>query len=131
MTVSYTQKELNARFTYRADQGESWRILRDEGNIWGDCEDYSLTLVWLMAHKSMILFWVSAFLFGFVFWQCKAPSGEGHVVVWIAGYGWTDNIQRRPVSRADLKRVGYKLQYPILPPVMVAKFVLRPLLRRM
>lgn len=129
MTVDPIQRDLNARFDYRSDQGESWRILKDEGQVWGDCEDYALTLVWLHAGRSMWRFWWALLTFRAVLWQCRAPSGVGHVVVWCRGYGWTDNMMRRPMTRAELKRLGYRLRFPWPAPLVAVKFIARPLLR--
>ncbi|TNE46860.1 MAG: hypothetical protein EP341_09570 [Sphingomonadales bacterium] len=131
MTVDPIQADLNIRFTYRADRGESWRILRDTGQIWGDCEDYALTLIWLLEGQSTLRFWWALITFKYVLWQCHAPNGRGHIVLWRRGIGWTDNIQRRTVDRQYLKYRGYRLLFPILPPFVAAKFLARPLLRLM
>ena len=48
--------ELNKRFVYKSDSGriDNWRIIKSPvGAIYGDCEDYSLTLIWLLEGKSM------------------------------------------------------------------------------
>lgn len=125
------QRNLNARYTYRAEGGENWRILKDMGPIHGDCEDYSLTLIWLAEDQSMIRFWLALLTFKYVFWQCTSPGGGAHAVLWMRGIGWTDNIQRSVIpTRREMKAKGYKLHYPILLPVVVMKFVLRPILRK-
>lgn len=131
MIADDIQRDLNARFTYRDDTGESWRILKDSGQVWGDCEDYALTLVWLRAGRSIWRFWLALLTFKAVLWQCKSPNGVGHVVVWCRGYGWTDNMMQRPMTRAELERRGYRLQLPWLAPLVALKFMARPLLRLM
>ncbi|TDE33179.1 hypothetical protein [Antarcticimicrobium sediminis] len=130
MAADAVQASLNGRFTYHADKGESWRIMRDQGPVTGDCEDYSLTLIWLYEGRSMLRFWWALITFRYVLWFCLSPSGDGHAVVWCRGRGWTDNIQRRLVSRGDLKAMGYRLRIPYLVPLVALKFLLRPLLRR-
>lgn len=129
MTADDIQASLNGRFNYRADKGESWRILKGDGPVAGDCEDYSLTLVWLWEEQSMLRFWWALVSFKYVFWHCLSPRGVGHFVVWCWGRGWTDNIQRQMVSRADLKAKGYRIRVPILFPFVALKFLFRPLLR--
>lgn len=118
---------LNRRFTYRRDTGESWRILKGDGPIAGDCEDYALTLVWLCEGRSMLRFWWALFVCRYVLWYCLSPAGNGHVALWIRGRGWTDNIQRRVVPRLP---EGYRLRFPCLVPVIALKFALRPVLTR-
>ncbi len=130
MDVSSVQSDLNRRFTYRSDRGENWQILKGPGSIRGDCEDYSLTLIWLLEGRSMRRFWWALITFKYVIWHCLSPRGAGHAICWIRGAGWTDNIQRRVVTRRDLKRAGYRLRYPYLAPLVALKFLLRPILRR-
>jgi len=130
MAADAVQATLNGRFTYRADKGESWRIMDGDGPVAGDCEDYSLTLVWLYEGQSMWRFWWALVTFKYVFWHCLMPWGVGHAVVWCRGRGWTDNIQRQMVTRGDLKAKGYRLRVPYPVPVVALKFLLRPLLQR-
>ena len=130
MAAAAGQASLNGRFTYRADKGESWRIMGGNGPVSGDCEDYSLTLVWLYEGRSIWRFWWALVTFKYVLWHCLSPGGAGHAVVWCRGRGWTDNIQRQLVSRGDLKAKGYRLRFPYLFPLVALKFLLRPLLQR-
>ncbi len=131
MNIRTTQRDLNARFLYRPDKGESWQILKGEGHIYGDCEDYSLTLIWLAERRSMWRFWWALLTFKYVLWYCRSPGGAGHVVVWVRGHGWTDNICKHFVSRKDLRGYGYRLRFPYLVPMVALKFALRPILRRL
>ncbi|MEP4950062.1 MAG: hypothetical protein ABJU46_03700 [Paracoccaceae bacterium] len=126
MTDEAVQKSLNGRFTYAGDEGDHWRILPDEGPVSGDCEDYSLTLVWLWEGRSMLRFWWALITFKYMFWHCLSPRGVGHLVVWCRGRGWTDNIQREMVDKLP---DGYRLRLPYLFPLVALKFLLRPLLR--
>ena len=121
------QQNLNARFYYRADSGESWRILKDLGDVYGDCEDYSLTLIWMREGRSMWRFWWSLITFKYVLFYATVPSG-GHVVVRRRGGEWTDNIVRSWVTKLPST---HKIRFPILPPMVALKFLLRPALERM
>lgn len=131
MSVDAVQKDLNERFAYARDKGERWKILRGKGPVQGDCEDYSLTLIWLYEARSILRFWFSQLILRYVMWHCLSPGGEGHAIVWCRGRGWTDNIQRKMVTRKDLIAAGYKLKYPMPVPLVAMKFLLRPLLSRL
>jgi hypothetical protein len=120
------QNSLNKRFRYASDEGDSWRIMAALGPVSGDCEDYSLTLVWLWERQSLLRFWWALVTFKYLFWHCRSPSGGGHLVVWCRGRGWTDNIQRKLVAKLP---DGYHLRFPYLFPLVALKFLLRPLLR--
>jgi hypothetical protein len=101
-----------------------------DGPVAGDCEDYSLTLIWLNEGRSMLRFWWALITFKYLLWHCLSPSGAGHAVLWRRGHGWTDNIQRHVVTRQALKSQGYRLRFPYLFPLVALKFLLRPVLRR-
>lgn len=128
MQIDAAQADLNSRFTYSADGGDSWRILSGSGAVAGDCEDYSLTLIWLAEGRSLARFWLALIMFKYVIWFCHSPGGYGHAVVWCRGSGWTDNIQREFVP--SLRAIGYKMRFPFLPPFVAVKFMLRPLMAR-
>lgn len=117
-------KDLNTRFIYRSDTREKWRILKDAGTVWGDCEDYGLTLAWILSGRSMTRFWINILTFRFVIWHCLSPRGVGHAILWVHGHGWVDNIQRRFVSRRELRNKGYKLRYPHNAVTIALKFAL-------
>lgn len=124
------QRDLNSRFSYRPDKGEYWRILKGWGPVKGDCEDYSLTLIWLLEGRSMLRFWIALITFKYLIWHCTSPGGDGHAVLWTRGVGWTDNIQRRVVpSRKELRALGYKLHFPNVFLLVALKFLFRPLLK--
>lgn len=120
MDFNKAQEDLNQRFSYTKDKGESWTILKGDGQVKGDCEDYSLTLAWLTEDKSYLkLFW--AFLtFKYIIWFCKV-SGNGHAIMYIRGKGWTDNISKKVMK--DLPDY-YKLKYPMLLPHLYLKLIL-------
>ena len=126
MSVTYhaALADLKARFRYRSDVRESWQILKSDNYIFGDCEDHVLTHNWLANGKSMLRFWLSLLMFKAVIWYCRAPSGEGHAVMWVRGHGWTDNIQSQFVTRKALKAKGYKLRYPYPAPTVALKMLL-------
>ena len=127
MSIQSALADLNARFKYRSDRGESWKILKGKASIFGDCEDYSLTLIWLAEGKSLLRFWLALLTFKYVMFYCKTPRGVGHAILWVRGHGWVDNIQREFVP--SLRQKGYRLRFPYLVPHMLLLMLLRPVLR--
>jgi hypothetical protein len=54
-------EELNSSWAYKYDidqyaQREYWQIMKEHPYV-GDCEDYALTLLYLISGKSMWKFW--------------------------------------------------------------------------
>jgi hypothetical protein len=49
----YVLTELKSRFSYKSDSLDKWVILKDKGAVRGDCEDFALTLAWLLSDRSM------------------------------------------------------------------------------
>jgi hypothetical protein len=128
MDIQTAQADLNSRFTYSGDRtGENWSILRDDGPVQGDCEDYSLTLIWLSEGQSLIRFWWALITLKYMVWHCQSPGGVGHVIMWVRGHGWTDNIQRKIITKQQRKAKGYRLWFPYVAPLVLFKFIARPL----
>ena len=107
-------------FSYKRDKVESWDILRDGTSRKGDCEDFALTTLWLLADKSMVKFWWYLVSFQAVIWYVKAAgSGEGHAELWFRGE-WIDNIHPTWSDKAQNKKV-----FPYLFPLVIYKFITR------
>lgn len=122
MQIESAILNLNAKFVYKSDTGDDWKILRDEGKIYGDCEDYSLTLAWLICDKSILKLIIAFLTMRFTLWYGHTPSGEGHALLYIRGYGWIDNIQQTLTTKKSLKIKGYKFRFPFLPPLFFLKW---------
>ncbi len=118
LTQSYV-RDLRRRFTWRRDAGgDSWRILRDlDGPLVGDCEDYALTLAWILAGRSVWGLWRDVLLLRSVVWFCVTEGGQGHAMLWRRGLGWSDNIWRgwSPAPR-------HRRRFPLLAPLLAVKF---------
>jgi predicted transglutaminase-like cysteine proteinase len=129
MNFEDAQQQLNKRFRYRSDKtGEKWTILDmdGEGEVYGDCEDYTLSLIFMAEDQSYLKFWWSLLTLKYSMWGGKTPSGELHAFMWVRGKGWTDNIVKDIRTRSELKAMGYKFWWPIIPPIILAHFALRP-----
>lgn len=125
-TTDAALRDLRRRFTYRPDGGlDRWRILRaPAGPLVGDCEDYALTLAWILAGKSLARFWLDLVLCRSVIWFCLSPRGRGHAMLWRRGRGWSDNIYRGWSPRPRHRRL-----FPMLAPLVALKFGVAAVLR--
>lgn len=120
---------LNSKFVYKADKGESWKILKTVTNkkarqVYGDCEDYSLTLLWLLSKKSLFKFWLNILSFRYVLWFCKYED-EFHVILKHKNK-YVDNIQKKWIDKLPKQ---YTLLYPLIPPVVALKFLISKLFK--
>jgi hypothetical protein len=80
-------------FTYRADvKGDCWRVLPGSGPVFGDCEDFALSLGFRLAGGSWWRFLWHLLIRRSVIWYCRTSKGGGHAVLWHHGTGWADNI---------------------------------------
>lgn len=84
-----------ACFHYRSDRRDTWRLLREpgpDGLFLGDCEDFALTVLWLMAGRSWLRLWWLVISFQAMIWNVRTAGGEAHAALWLRGHGWIDNI---------------------------------------
>ena len=126
MTIEEALKELNSKFVYKRDSVrwfDNWRVLYGDGKWEGDCEDYSLTLMWLLSDKSLAKFLWNILIMKHLMWFVKSPSGEGHAVVKIDGM-YYDNIQKKSTTREELVKQGYKFVFPMIAPFAYIKLTL-------
>jgi len=101
---------LNKNWKYRYDNeqfhtNEFWTILK-EAPYEGDCEDYSLTLLYNINNKSMKGFWRDILTFKAKMRFCRI-GGEGHAVLQYDNM-YIDNIQRKWTTREALEEKGYE-----------------------
>jgi hypothetical protein len=115
---------LNSKFVYKRDHKyfDSWKILHGEGSWEGDCEDYSLTLMWMLSGQSVIKFFWNIITFKYLMWFVKT-NGTGHAIVKIDEL-YYDNIQKRGVTKEHLIKSGYKFVFPMLFPYVFVKLLL-------
>lgn len=85
--------DLRGRFTYLADVRDRWTVLdAPTGPLWGDCDDFALTALWLLAGRSWLrMLWLIA-TFQACMWRTRTGSGLGHMMLWVRGSGWICNI---------------------------------------
>lgn len=113
MDLEESINRVNKRFKYRRDASiyllpESWRIIGSSGE--GDCEDYSLTVIWEYSNRNVLKWLWHVGAGDFELWHCKSPRGVGHLITKQKSTDlWFDNITRRPVTRAEVDKMGYRL----------------------
>ena len=111
MNIQDVQQIMKARFRYKTDKGESWTILHPTKGVTlllGDCEDFALTLLNMIADGSKVKFWFYLVTFQAIIWHCKTAGGEQHVQLWFRGK-WIDNIYP---TWDDTHRHSLRFPYP-------------------
>lgn len=108
-------QKLNQRFRYKYDKDqygrrEYWTIMTNEsGPLVGDCEDYSLTLLWYLEGKRLKNMFKALLTRKAEIWFCKV-KGNGHAVLKYEGK-WIDNNKQRWVD--GFPNYDMKWRYPI------------------
>lgn len=115
MIIENAIATLNSKFVYTADKHllrDNWTIIKDfsSDKVYGDCEDYSLTLLWLIS-KNKTEFW-RKLRYDYSLYFVKLRSGEGHIVLYSKDRDqYIDNITKKFVNRDELIKRGYKFKF--------------------
>ena len=102
-------KELNKKFKYRKDrdqygQRDAWYVMTHEP-YHGDCEDYSLTLLFNLKDRKWEKFLLSLLIRESKICHCKV-RGRGHAVLKYKGR-YIDNIQKKWCTKAYMENREY------------------------
>jgi predicted transglutaminase-like cysteine proteinase len=84
-------EQLNNVFKYRPEQKDSWTVLTEQ-NPYGDCDDYAITAMFILAKNSWFRMLVNVLTLQTVMWMVKTQQGEWHMALWVRGKGWICNI---------------------------------------
>jgi predicted transglutaminase-like cysteine proteinase len=114
-------KELNKSFKYVKDSDQfgsrdAWYIMKLPPYE-GDCEDYSLTLLYNLKDRSVTKLLLSLLIRESKLCFCKV-DGVGHAVLKHKGQ-YIDNIQKRWVSKEFMEKKGYDFSFLMYLPYMV------------
>lgn len=112
-------EEFEKKFAYKPDTVDSWRNLTYENPPAGDCDDYAVTVAYLLADKSWFKFWFDVLFFRSVFWWGYASTGSKHLMLWRWGKGWTDNIYK-----GWSKKNPNKHRFPMILPFAAIKMLI-------
>lgn len=106
-------EKFNKKWVYEADKIDGWSVTNR-----GDCDDYALTVAWIVSDHSWIKFWFNVFFFRVLFYHVYTGT-EDHIVLKYKGQ-FIDNIN---MSWRDDH--GYKAKFPYLwlPPFVVLKVI--------
>jgi len=107
-------QELNSTWAYKYDidqyaKREYWQIMKDHPYV-GDCEDYALTLLYLISGKSMWKFWFYLITGKAQIRRVITKNGGGHAVLRF-GNMWADNWTKKFVSWEEMTKLGHKKYY--------------------
>jgi hypothetical protein len=115
MNIELAATWMRRVFVYKSDKGESWQIMKrnkvigvSDFKLFGDCEDFALTLLHAIADGSKVKFWFYLVTFQAIIWHCKTAGGEQHVQLWFRGK-WIDNIYP---TWGDSHRHSLRFPYP-------------------
>jgi len=135
MTLDQAIDYVNRRFRYTADATsfftDYWFVMRDHNGVMqGDCDDYAITVLWLVCGASIWQFvWRVLILHQYRLHRVRTGAGEYHVVTQV-GDSWYDNWTRRAVSREQLfAETGHQYAMWYVSPV-IAWFMIWGWLRR-
>lgn len=119
-------EEVNKKFKWVSDRKsddmlDSWRICRtdSEGNLIGDCEDYSLTVIFEYYDRDWKKFiWFYLILGRFMIYTTKTENGTWHAIT-RHGDVYFDNWTKRPLDRnMFFKQTGHSEKIlPMLQPI--------------
>jgi predicted transglutaminase-like cysteine proteinase len=138
MNSEEANKEVASRFKYVTDKVkygffETWSVMDlSEEVLTGDCEDYSLTVLWLISEKKLGTFLYNVLLnpkCGMHYVRFKS-TWEGHAVLSHNGK-FCDNIHRKWFSKADLPYYDqYEWKWRIPGPIIVINLLLGKIIKR-
>ena len=120
MTPDAHAQALHSRFTWESDgKLDSWHYMAPDGPVRGDCDDYAVTLLRLIA-GSWPRFWWWLLTFRAVFWFVRDPNGASHLTLWLRGHGYSDNWRDHFAKVEEL----HSKRLPALLPVVVLKMLI-------
>jgi predicted transglutaminase-like cysteine proteinase len=120
-------KELNKKFVYKKDfqqfgARDAWYIMKQEP-YHGDCEDYSLTLLYNLKDRSVNKLLLSLLIRESKICFCKV-NGVGHAVLKYKGQ-YIDNIQKKWVEKKYMEKRGYKFsKWMYIPYQVIIKLIM-------
>ena len=97
------------RYRWRQDNIDGWQVVAAEG----DCDDFALTAAYLMCGGSWLKFWWKVLTLQMVFWLSLTKDDQRHMVLWLRGYGWIDNIYPNWSGSPRHRRVA-PLPFPVV-----------------
>lgn len=127
MKAQEALSEVNKFFLYNKDKklfiGDSWRILNNK-KYHGDCDDFALTVLWLMCDKKISKFiWNVLVLHKFRLYYSRTFTKEPHIIGYADGL-WFDNWTQEALDEEKFfYRTGHR-KYFFYPGFAIIWFML-------
>ena len=126
-----TFQEFNQHYEYKLDTRgrDRWHVLKrdPDGVFRGDCEDYSLSILYyVVCRGSWLRFWLYLTFFRAQLCGCYTKNGRGHAVLRYRGQ-YIDNWTKEWVSRDHMEGLGHDfwpLWKTILPTTVLVKMLI-------
>jgi predicted transglutaminase-like cysteine proteinase len=137
MDAKEANKTVAAKFQYITDKKkygffETWSIMDMSKEIWeGDCEDYSLTVLWLMSGEKTSTF-VKNVLFNRDYrmhFVKYIRTGEGHAVLSYKGE-FCDNIQKKWFKEGSAAYKKYDWKWPVFGPLVIINLLIGKIVKK-
>ncbi len=133
MNLDESVKYVADRFQYQRDPKwfEFWTVMKEQnGKMIGDCDDFSLTTVWLLCNGNILTFvWNVLILHRYRFYFSKASSDEWHIVGF-AQNRYFDNWTKRAMTKEDFLKITNHKIYFIIPSPLVLIYMFTGLFLR-
>lgn len=136
MDIKECAEYVGKKFVYRRDVTgnffDSWSVLteKEDGNFYGDCEDFSMTTFWIHSNENLFVFLFRLLIsheYGLHFSITR--NGEKHAVGSYKGL-WFDNWTRCALPKDEfLARTGHKLKFRFFNVIMILPMIVGLFLR--
>lgn len=125
MLITEKMKEsldvMRKKFVYEADgKLDSWQILdTNKDVINGDCDDFSITIAYLLSDKNMLKLFFNVLTLKIIFWFVLTEDGYGHIVMKHNGY-YVDNRYKTWMENFST----YRKIMPVVLPFVLMKLLI-------
>lgn len=124
-------------FEYKYDpelgKSDTWSIITEkdeDGKYRGDCEDFSLTVLYKLKCESLLATLWALVTFQAIIWFVRAKNGGGHAVMSYKGQ-YIDNWTKRFVSKDVMyAECGHKFKFPYPFPSVFLKMIIGAIKRK-
>ncbi len=124
-------KHLNNTWKYKYDSNQygkrdHWKVMK-KPPYEGDCEDYALTMLYLISEKSWFRFWFYLFTFKARICFVTTKNGGGHGVLKFHKL-YIDNWSKKFVSKQEMEKLGHRFHpWRFLPTTVAIKMLVAKL----
>lgn len=108
-----------SRFVWTQDGIDTYRILSaPKGKLRGDCDDFAVTVLWMVDGRSMWRFWWSLITFRAILWRVKGEGFASHMVLYHRKWGYIDN------QNPEFGENRHTRRYPVPLPIVAIKMLM-------